>query len=578
MTAIPKTAASPARSPWILGPWRDSLLIIGSPILVVPLVLLALTWFSAAQVTAFAVLFAMSHHLPGFIRAYGDRELFRRFRTRFLLAPVILLAVTVPATVAGLHSVIFVTMLWGNWHYLAQAYGFGRIYDGRMGRTAQLDARLDKALCLAWFVGTPILFSNATIGFFEGASRSGLPIPSSSALTTIRFITQIVMGAITLLWIGNAIRNGIRGTASSPVKLSMLGTTMLYVWFIAAFPDNVFVAYALFEIFHDTQYLTIVWAINRNRVDKGQEFGGLSRFLFSPGAFRVLFYVGICALYGLVDLGSKQSDSELFRDVMLGVFGASTILHYYFDGFIWRLRDASNSSALGVNGSATKTWFHRPWLKHAALWSIFAIPAGVCLVLESNQRAAALAEAEQPIAGRSLTESEIADRQSRLLKEQLHDRLFATLPDSWELQYATGLKLAQEQKYEEARQHLEESLRLLPDNADAHVTLAGIHLLKNELEDALPHYHAAIATDPHHKKARLFHGRALMELKRYEEAQVEFEAAWRIASDDPEVAYWTGINLRRNKQPRKARKWQQRALAIDPDYQLARQELQSLPR
>jgi hypothetical protein len=37
----------------------------------------------------------MGHHLPGMIRAYGDRALFERFKWRFILAPLFLLAVCV---------------------------------------------------------------------------------------------------------------------------------------------------------------------------------------------------------------------------------------------------------------------------------------------------------------------------------------------------------------------------------------------------------------------------------------------------------------------------------------------------
>lgn len=549
MTAIPKNAAP--RSPWILGPWRDLLLIVLCPLVVIPLVMGAQEIWSAASITTFAVLFAMSHHLPGFIRAYGDRELFRRFRVRFLVAPVLLLALTIPTALAGYHSVIFITMLWGNWHYLAQAYGFGRIYDGRIGRTERIDARLDKALCIAWFVGTPILFSNMTIGFVEGAVKAGLPIPSADGMTLIRTVTKVVMAVVSVAWIVNAVKNQIRGTASSPVKISLLGTTMVYFWFIAAFPNNLFVAYALFEIFHDTQYLAIVWAINRNRVDKGQKFDGLSRFLFSPGGSRVLFYIGICVLYGLVDFGSKQAHSETFRDVMIGVFGASTILHYYFDGFIWRLRDASNSAALGVEGSATKAWFHRPWIRHAALWSIFVVPVSVCLVTESRR-----------------------DESVRI-----EDQLMAALPDSWEPHYRVGLRLAQERKFDEARPHFDRALELLPGNADTHVAIAGMHLLQNELEQALPHYEAAIEFDRHHRNAHFFFGRVLSELGRYDEAQNELETAWRLDNGkDPDVPYWVGMNLRRNKKPREARAWHTRALEIHPGHQGAQQELRTLAR
>ena len=40
------------------------------------------------------------------------------------------------------------------------------------------------------------------------------------------------------------------------------------------------VGIALFEVFHDVQYLTIVWIFNVNRVDRNPGVGSFARFLF----------------------------------------------------------------------------------------------------------------------------------------------------------------------------------------------------------------------------------------------------------------------------------------------------------
>ena len=86
----------------------------------------------AIYVTAFG---AMGHHLPGMLRAYGDRELFRRFRTRFLLAPLILLGVCAAVfAFYDLDGLILVAVLWATWHAWMQVYGFLRIYDSKTGR------------------------------------------------------------------------------------------------------------------------------------------------------------------------------------------------------------------------------------------------------------------------------------------------------------------------------------------------------------------------------------------------------------------------------------------------------------
>ena len=77
--------------PWILNSWSDLLFFVGTPLLIIPLVSAARTRFTVEEISLYVVAFgATGHHLPGMLRAYGDRALFRRFRVRFIVAPVFL--------------------------------------------------------------------------------------------------------------------------------------------------------------------------------------------------------------------------------------------------------------------------------------------------------------------------------------------------------------------------------------------------------------------------------------------------------------------------------------------------------
>src|SRR6184192_3790899 len=88
----PVLALVPKRNVWILDSWRDLILYVGTPLLIIPLFTLAQARWSAQEIYLFVAAFgAMGHHLPGMIRAYGDRALFERFRWRFLVAPAFLL-------------------------------------------------------------------------------------------------------------------------------------------------------------------------------------------------------------------------------------------------------------------------------------------------------------------------------------------------------------------------------------------------------------------------------------------------------------------------------------------------------
>ena len=84
------------------------------------------------------------------IRAYGDRELFARFRTRFIFGPIFLIAVSVLSVLYGLKGLILVSVVWGVWHALMQTFGFGRIYDAKLRISIERwkKARLCIVLCV----------------------------------------------------------------------------------------------------------------------------------------------------------------------------------------------------------------------------------------------------------------------------------------------------------------------------------------------------------------------------------------------------------------------------------------------
>ena len=126
------------RQNWVLSPALDVIFIIATPIVCFLWASSTfLLWGTSAVVGIFAV-FNLSHHLPTFIRIYGDRDLLRRFRWQLLLGPLIpfTLAMTVVSYVilgdypfSSALCVTLILIVWDPWHFLMQHYGFMRIYD-----------------------------------------------------------------------------------------------------------------------------------------------------------------------------------------------------------------------------------------------------------------------------------------------------------------------------------------------------------------------------------------------------------------------------------------------------------------
>lgn len=78
-----------SQTPYLLDRNRDLGLIIAAPLWVAPMIFLAASGTSDVLVNSIILAVGgMGHHLPGMLRAYGDRALFERFRAWLIVAPI----------------------------------------------------------------------------------------------------------------------------------------------------------------------------------------------------------------------------------------------------------------------------------------------------------------------------------------------------------------------------------------------------------------------------------------------------------------------------------------------------------
>ena len=455
-TARPSSKASPTssteggRSVWILDGPTDMLLIVGTPVLIFVLFYVARQVWSAAAVSSFVMIWAIGHHLPGMMRAYGDPDLFRRYRVRFLVAPLFLLAVCCFAQLTTVNSgLLTITAIWGWWHYLMQAYGFIRIYDAKVGSFAAPTRWLDKGMCLTWFAAAVVLNDNVLYQFLENFYNSGIGPPSPGLVASLRSVVSGATAAVTTLFVANLVLSYWRGQSPSPIKVLLMVTTFGAFWYSAATVTNIVVAYAFFELFHDIQYLTIVWAFNRNRVVKDEKLKGFTRFLFQPRLLLIGLYIALIFGYGSLRWGSQYVRAETMHRILMATFLTSTLLHYYFDGFIWKLREAKTQASLGIESRETRrSMFTIPSaMRHGLLWLLFLVPfffMTVSQVVDSLARKETLEQ--QP-------EKRIIER------EQLVECAPASIKAHFQLARACEFN----QEYDEAVRHYQEALELFPD-------------------------------------------------------------------------------------------------------------------
>jgi Tfp pilus assembly protein PilF len=561
-SAAPPPATS--RPLWIVDPWHDLALIVGAPAIILPAIWLLETRFPPNQIYLFVASFgAVGHHLPGMMRAYGDRFLFERFKYRFVLTPLVLGGMCLLFAVRELNAMVLIAYLWGVWHGLMQTYGFVRIYETKAGTSSRTAARLDFAMCLAWFGGAVLLSPTRMAKVLNDYYRSGgTPVPPELVSgTTAAWV--MATGVVTIAFLGYLAYRWVRGATPSPAKLLLMATSVAFWWYSNVSVSNMLVGIALFEIFHDVQYLTIVWVFNLNRVDRQPGLGRFTRFLFRRSWGLVGLYVGLVAAYGSLNLLPPVLPGQTLARALTGLLTASALLHFYYDGFIWKVRETSVRQTLGLSslargGARDRGSSARPidsvspanWV-HALKWAGFVLPVAWLGLAQGQSSMAAL------------------ERQ-RLVVE--------AVPQSADARNNLGGALLVGGDIDGAIGHLREAIRLDPDHAEAHSNLGVALARRGRWADAIDEYREAIRLDARQTQAYSNLGNALLQQGQVRDAISTFQAGLSIDAADPQTRTNLAGALLRDGRPDEAIAALEQVLRVTPTFEPARRNLDIIRR
>jgi Tfp pilus assembly protein PilF len=508
-------ATVPRKTLWILDSWRDLILYVGTPLLLLPVFALAQARWSPQDIYLFVAAFgAMGHHLPGMIRAYGDRALFERFKWRFIFAPLFLLVVCTAFFWWDLKGIMLIVFFWGVWHGLMQTYGFCRIYDAKTGTFDALTRRLDFAMCVIWFATAVALSPYRLSDTLDTYYMCGGPfIPP----TVVHYGQQLILFAaiaVSVLFLVHFLRMWIIGHRPNPVKVALLITSIAFWWYCNNLVANILVGIALFEVFHDVQYLSLVWIYNRNRVEKDSNIGGFMRFVFRRSGSLIGLYVGLVLAYGSVSYINAHIGMDTMKRILTGVVTASTLLHFYYDGFIWKVRERSTRQSLGLAGGTADVSLGGMlpgWAWHGLKWvAVFVLPLGALWFWQTHL---AIPEVQ---------------RQAWVV---------ADVPVGAKPHYDYASALQKEGRLDEAVEQYKLALQFNPKDAKAHTSLAVAFTGQSKFDAAVPHMETALRLEPNNGEFHLVYATLLQRIGHNDEAALHFEAATRLKPNSEEAHY-----------------------------------------
>ena len=218
-------------------------------------------------------------------------------------------------------GLVLIVFFWGVWHGMMQTYGFCRIYDAKMGSFATLTRRLDFATCAIWFAAAVLLSPSRMANTLEAYYASGAPFIPPGLLHGAQQLLWFAAIAVSILFLINFSRMWLLGKRPNPVKLALLATSISFWWYCNHGVTNILAGIALFEVFHDVQYLSLVWIYNRNRVEKDSSMGGFMRFIFRRSGSLIGVYIGLVFAYGSLGFFSDQIEIDTMKRVLTGCGG-----------------------------------------------------------------------------------------------------------------------------------------------------------------------------------------------------------------------------------------------------------------
>lgn len=343
----------------------DSLLVLGCT--AVALLFGAIAYANPVDPYVFSVLLLAdiyllgSHHIVAmYTRLCFDKESLKENRFYLTGLPVLVIAGIVLAMwISNGPEIITTVYLYWQWfHYTRQSYGITRIYARKEPPQSTLDTRLTNFMLYAVPLWGILFISrehnlNPAINFL-GSNFWSIPVPAA-----LLDAVGLAALAATVWWVVRLPQRYLEKKLAVLPTLYIISHLLIFMtgyWYLGRMSLNL--GWLVINIWHNCQYIMIVWLYNNNRFRSGVDAN--HPFLSTISQERFLWkYLGVCLLITAVLSGAmklfaaKLAPSLLPNLVVEGgwavlVYQGLNFHHYIVDSYIWKVRKKEVRERLGV--------------------------------------------------------------------------------------------------------------------------------------------------------------------------------------------------------------------------------------
>lgn len=372
------------RTGYIISPKADLVWFLGLPFVAIVVALICHQWLPLMALASIGLWITIPHHFATWLRTYGLQEDWDRWKLPLVYGPVAVMAVTFLGIRYAPATLLLITLLWDHQHSVMQQYGLARIYDVKARTGGSHGARFD--FWLNWVLYGNMLLTAPLFVRLWGAEayRWSLPV-STQTLVWIQNGSYTLTVLFLMVYVWNLIHCLQASQALNPIKYLFMGSSY-FLWYFTSWQTDSLLAFGVaHRLMHGVQYMVFVNSYLGRKSQRNDSFTrhigqqqswserireSLLKLLRSRrtitfvalGVLYVLFYQ-LLLLRPLDELGfgivnfmgvgpqprpgmndvSRATAYDLFAITLIQ---ALPVTHYYFDSFIWKVRDAKVQQGL----------------------------------------------------------------------------------------------------------------------------------------------------------------------------------------------------------------------------------------